>query len=213
MFKFTTFLPSYFIIILKGDHLLDTQLHQNGTSGQPGSVSEDSPSDNPGRKRPVYPFLLTFLIMFVLWILLSGRFDAFHLVLGVISCSIVAYFSGDLLFDSPKIRGLLGLWIRFIQYIPWLIYQIFLANLHLMYLTFHPRMMDLIDPQIFKFRSKLKSDLSLVTFANSITLTPGTITVRVSIDGDFSIHAIDKKSKEGLPGEMESRIGRVFGED
>ena len=165
------------------------------------------------KKIEIIPFLLTFIIMLGLWIVLSGRFDTFHLALGIVACSIIAYFSGDLLFDSPKIKGLFGSWVRFVQYIPWLIYQIFLANLHLMYLTFHPRMMDLIDPQIFKFRSKLKSDLSLVTFANSITLTPGTITVRVSIDGDFSIHAIDKKSKEGLPGEMESRIGRVFGED
>ena len=104
-------------------------------------------------------------------------------------------------------------WIRFIRYIPWLLYQIFLANLHVMVLTFHPKMMDLIDPKIIKFRSKLRSDLSLVTFANSITLTPGTITVYVSIDGGFSVHAIDKKSSEGLPGEMEARIAKAFGEE
>jgi len=150
--------------------------------------------------------------MFFLWILLSGKFDLFHLSLGIISCAIVAFFSGDLLFDSPKLAGLPTAWIRFVRYIPWLIYQIFLANLHLIYLSFHPRMMDLIDPQIFRFKSKLKSDLSLVTFANSITLTPGTITVYVSLDGDFSVHAIDRQSMEPLPGEMEERIARAFGE-
>lgn len=91
-------------------------------------------------------------------------------------------------------------------------YQIFLANLHVLYLTFHPKMMDLIDPRIIKFRSKLQGDLSRVTFANSITLTPGTITVYVTLDGNFSVHAIDKKSREGLPGEMEKRIARAFGE-
>jgi len=163
-------------------------------------------------KKRIYPFLLTFLIMFGLWILLSGRFDIFHLSLGVISCLIVAFFSGDLLFPELKTKGLLRSWVRFIKYIPWLLYQIFVANLHLMYLTFHPRMMELIDPKIVKFKSRLKGDLSLVTFANSITLTPGTITVYVSIDGDFKVHAIDKKSSEGLPGEMEDRIIRVFGE-
>lgn len=151
--------------------------------------------------------------MFALWVLLSGKFDSFHLSLGLISCAGVAYFSGDLLFPSRRIRGFPGLWIRFVRYIPWLIYQIFLANLHLIYLSFHPRMMDLIDPKIIKFRSKLQSDISLVTFANSITLTPGTITVYVSIDGDFSVHAIDEKSREGLPGEMEARIARAFGEE
>jgi multicomponent Na+:H+ antiporter subunit E len=150
--------------------------------------------------------------MFFLWVLLSGKFDSFHLSLGVISCALVAFFSGDLLFPSPILKGLRRSWWRFILYTPWLIYQIFLANLHVMYLTFHPKMMDLIDPKIFRFKSRLKGDLSLVTFANSITLTPGTITVYVTIDGEFSVHAIDQKSKEGLPGEMEIRIARVFGE-
>jgi multicomponent Na+:H+ antiporter subunit E len=174
---------------------------------------------NPSRpsrdRKRVTPFLLTFFIMFVLWILLSGKFDAFHLTLGIISCSIVAYFSADLLFETPsiKVTRLAGSWIRFVRYVPWLLYQIFLANLHLLYLSFHPKMMDLIDPKIIKFRSKLRGDLSRVTFANSITLTPGTITVYVSLDGNFSVHAIDKKSREGLPGEMEARIARAFGEE
>ncbi|HBF42583.1 MAG TPA: protein MnhE [Desulfobacteraceae bacterium] len=150
--------------------------------------------------------------MFVLWVVLSGRFDAFHLSLGIISCLIVAYFSSDLLFKSPNVKMLPGLWIRFALYVPWLLYQIFLANLHLLYLAFHPRMMDLIDPKIIKFRSKLKSDLALVTFANSITLTPGTITVYLSIDGDFKVHAIDKASGDPLPGDMEARIAKAFGE-
>ncbi len=163
-------------------------------------------------QRRFYPFLLTFLIMFIFWILLSGKFDLFHLSLGIISCFIVAFFSGDLLFPELKTKGLLRSWIRFIRYIPWLLYQIFLANLNLLYLTFHPRMMDLIDPRIIKFKSRLQNDLSLVTFANSITLTPGTITVYTSIDGDFKVHAIDKRSREGLPGEMENRIVKVFGE-
>ena len=151
--------------------------------------------------------------MLVVWILLSGKFDAFHLSLGVISCALVSYFSGDLLFKNAEIRDFPASWFRFARYIPWLIYQIFLANLHVLYLTFHPRMMDLIDPQIFKFKSRLRDDLSLVTFANSITLTPGTITVYVSIDGEFSVHAIDTKSKEGLPGEMEAKVAKVFGEE
>jgi multicomponent Na+:H+ antiporter subunit E len=51
-----------------------------------------------------------------------------------------------------------------------------------------------------------------VTFANSITLTPGTITIDVSIDGDFKVHAIDKASADPLPGEMEANIAKAFGE-
>jgi multicomponent Na+:H+ antiporter subunit E len=150
--------------------------------------------------------------MFLVWVLLSGRFDAFHLILGVLSSGLVAFFSGDLLFPSGVARGLLVSGIGFIAYLPWLLYQVFLANLYVMYMALHPRMMDLLDPQIVRFQSKLRSDLSLVTFANSITLTPGTITVYVSMDGEFKVHAIDKKSGDALPGEMEERIAKAFGE-
>jgi multicomponent Na+:H+ antiporter subunit E len=150
--------------------------------------------------------------MFGLWVLLSGRFDSFHLTLGLISCAIVSYLSSDLLFSAPRPRGLLSQWSRFIRYIPWLMVEIIKANLHVTYLVFHPRMMELIDPRIIKFRSKLKSDLALVTFANSITLTPGTITVDISIDGDFKVHAIDKASGDPLPGAMEANIAKAFGE-
>ena len=170
----------------------------------------------PPRSRPkknIFSFLLTFLIMAAIWVLLSGKFDAFHLSLGMISCLIVAYFSVDLLFESPQIMRLPGTWLRFIRYVPWLLYQIFLANLHVLYLTFHPRMHDLINPKIINFKSKLYSDISLVTFANSITLTPGTITVYVSGDGEFHVHAIDDQSAQGLPGEMEARVAKAFGEE
>ncbi|MCK4728775.1 MAG: Na+/H+ antiporter subunit E [Desulfobacterales bacterium] len=150
--------------------------------------------------------------MLVLWVLLSGKFDPFHMSMGLISCAIVSFLSADLLFPSPKIEGLISQWVRFGIYIPWLMLEIIKANLHVTYLVFHPRMMDLIDPQIVKFRSKLKGDMALVTFANSITLTPGTITVDISLDGDFKVHAIDKASGEPLPGEMEARVAKTFGE-
>jgi len=193
---------------------LDVQDQRNQKTESLHDKKGARPSRSSRARKRVMPFLLTFFIMFVLWILLSGKFDAFHLTLGLISCSIVAYFSADLLFETPsiKVTRLTGSWIRFARYIPWLLYQVFLANLHVLYLSFHPKMMDLIDPKIIKFRSKLQGDLSRVTFANSITLTPGTITVYVSLDGNFSVHTIDKKSQEGLPGEMEARIARVFGE-
>ncbi len=45
-------------------------------------------------------FAITFLILFPFWLVLSGRFDPFHLSLGIISCGIVALFSGDLLISS-----------------------------------------------------------------------------------------------------------------
>jgi len=193
---------------------LDKEAREN--SGPEGTVegNEDlsSVEDPQDRRLFIYPFVVTFIIMFGIWVVLSGKFDAFHLSLGLISCGIVAYLSSDLLFSSPRIKGLLPQWARFARYIPWLMLQIIKANLHVTYLVFHPRMMELIDPRIIKFRSKLQSDLALVTFANSITLTPGTITVDVSIDGNFKVHAIDKASGDPLPGAMEANIAKAFRE-
>ncbi len=187
--------------------------NQEGSGVATPADNVDSPSVEIARDKRFlfYPFFLTFVIMAGTWILLSGKFDSFHLSLGVICCAIVAYLSHDLLFPA-KPKGLLSQWVRFVRYIPWLVVEIAKASLHVTYLVFHPRMMELIDPEIVKFRSKLQGDLALVTFANSITLTPGTITVYVSVDGDFKVHAIDKASGDPLPGEMERRISKAFGE-
>ncbi len=73
-------------------------------------------------------------------------------------------------------------------------------------------MIELINPKMIEFKSRLKSDVSRTTFANSITLTPGTITVYTGVMGKFVVHCIDDKSGEGLPGEMEKKIAKVFDE-
>ena len=146
------------------------------------------------------------------WVIFSGKFDSFHLTLGFISCLLVAFLSGDHLFPSGITFDFLSFWLRFAAYLPWLLYQVFLANLRVLYLAFHPRMMELIDPQIIEFDSPLKSDIALTTFANSITLTPGTITVDVNVMGHFAVHCIDKVSGQSLPGEMEQKIISVFKE-
>ena len=191
---------------------MDTVNHPTGRNDRPQSTPPHDASLPDHPKRFGARFFLTFLVMFTIWIVFSGKFDGFHLILGVISCAIVALLSADLLFLSSINRGLPVLWLRFIGYLPWLLYQIFRANLHVMYLVFHPRMMELIDPQIIEFNSELTSDVARTTFANSITLTPGTITVNVTALGKFSVHCIDTESGLPLPGEMEARIAKVFGE-
>ena len=157
-------------------------------------------------------FFLAFLLTFSIWLLLSGRFDAFHIVLGMISCTVISLTSGRMLFGDMEPRHLLTVAPRFMLYIPWLLYQVLLANIHVVKLVFHPRMMELIDPHIIKFRSRLKDDMALATFANSITLTPGTITVYATDFGDFEVHAIDAHSGGALPGDMEQRIAKIFEE-
>lgn len=150
--------------------------------------------------------------MFMFWILLSGFFDKMHLSLGIICSAIVAFFSHDLLIGSVvSVNKALKKAVNFIIYIPWIIYQIVLANIDVAYRVLHPKMP--IDPKIITFKTKLISDLSLTTLANSITLTPGTITVDIK-DGVYYVHAVATKPADDLlSGEMENRVANVYMED
>jgi multicomponent Na+:H+ antiporter subunit E len=156
-------------------------------------------------------FLATFTLLFAFWMILSGFFDLFHLSLGVICCALVSYASHDLLFTESNLRKRHITGKNFVFYIPWLIYQIYLANVHVVYLVWHPKMP--IDPKIIRFKTKWQGDLVLVTMANSITLTPGTITLDIR-DGEYYVHALSKKVADDLlGGEMQDRVGRIYGEE
>jgi multicomponent Na+:H+ antiporter subunit E len=155
--------------------------------------------------------LATFTLLFAFWALLSGFFDLFHLSLGAICSAILAYTSHDLLFTETNLRRRHLTGKNFVLYLPWLMYQIYLANLHVVYLVWHAKMP--IHPEIIRFKTKWKGDLVLVTMANSITLTPGTITLDIR-NGEFYVHALSKKVADDLlGGEMQDRVGRVFGEE
>jgi hypothetical protein len=67
---------------------------------------EETPSKTFRTKRFGATFILSFVILFILWIIFSGRFDGFHITLGLISSAIVAAFSGDLMFTSRESRGI-----------------------------------------------------------------------------------------------------------
>ena len=151
--------------------------------------------------------LAGFLILFAFWVVTSGLFDPLHLGLGLLCAALVAVFSSDLLLPETIGAGtLLKTW-RFLRYIPWLLYQVVLANFHVVYLVMFP---GKIRPRIVHFTTGLTSDLARVTLANSITLTPGTITM--DIDGrEFYVHALsDKAARALLTGHMERRIAHVF---
>ena len=177
-------------------------------------TSNQSPQQNsaPEKEFAFFSFLITFVLMLVTWVVLSGKFDTLLLSLGVISSGIVAWFFHDLLF--PGVTGShIRIFLRFSVYIPWLILEIIKANFHLLKIVFHPRMADLIDPHVTTFKTDLKSDLAIATLANSITLTPGTITVTASSEGVFRVHAIDKPSADALPGTMLEKVADIFGEE
>ena len=160
--------------------------------------------------------VLMFLLMMLLWVLMSGKFDLFHLTLGGISSAIVAWTSTDLLFqDKSKSLGarLVEAW-RFLLYAVWLVWEIMRANFHVIYLSFSPKpIREILSPHIFNFKTTLKTDFARFVLANSITLTPGTVTIRVHKDV-FYVHAITVKAAGDLASsaisEMERRVAWVF---
>lgn len=164
----------------------------------------------PTTKRNLYRGVV-FGLLFVTWMIFSGLFDAFHLTLGVISCGIVTWMSSDLFFEDRtiplgrRIRQGIGLG----GYCFWLLWQIVLSNLHLFRLAFASK--EALQPHIVRYETKLKTDFEKYLLANSITLTPGTVTIKIMGD-TFYIHAISDIAAEGLDGEMERRIARIFAE-
>ncbi len=159
-------------------------------------------------RSPLYSALI-FGVLMVIWVVFSGFLDSFHLSLGLISCGIVTWLSSGLLFDdqSIPIRRRAVQTVRFVSYMLWLTWQIVLSNIAVMKLAFAPR--SSLQPQIVRYRTPLKTDFEKFLLANSITLTPGTVTIKIL--GDiFYIHAIDDGAVAGLNGEMDRRIARIF---
>ena len=90
----------------------------------------------------MYPIAIFFLL-FLNWIILSGKFDVFHLGLGVISCLVVAWLSQDLLFKdrSKDLKERVREAWAFLRYLPWITWEVVKANLHVLKLAMTPRAM------------------------------------------------------------------------
>jgi len=142
-----------------------------------------------------------FMILFGFWFILSGKTDAFHLIMGLASTLFVTLVSRSLfVFSSPAGFQLNSMAIfvlvgRLFRYILWLMGEIIIANFQVAYLVLHPKMP--ISPRIVSFRKKFSHEVADLALANSITLTPGTITLDVEKD-QFIIHAISKEAAHGL---------------
>ncbi|RLB71771.1 MAG: Na(+)/H(+) antiporter subunit B [Deltaproteobacteria bacterium] len=153
-------------------------------------------------------FALTFTLLFLFWLLLSGHYDLFHISIGIFCCLLVSYSSSEFLFVHVGAGDSHLIILRLLTYVPWHLYQIIISNIYLAKLVFSP--ISRLNPHIIHYKTKLTNGLALVTYANSITLTPGTITIDLN-DDTFYVHAIDSEVADDLlTGEMENRIEKVF---
>tara|TARA_B100001057_G_scaffold229112_1_gene229375 strand:- start:319 stop:612 length:294 start_codon:yes stop_codon:yes gene_type:complete len=91
-----------------------------------------------------------------------------------------------------------------------MLYQIWLSNLHTLRLALSPNELPEVEPTLVRIKTNLKTDFGKWMLANSITLTPGTITIDIK-DDELLIHSLSRLTTEGVEGDgMERRIAAIF---
>ena len=147
--------------------------------------------------------------LFVLWLLLSGHYDSpLLLTLGVISSIAVVFIAQRMdVIDHECVP--LQVRFGFIGYLAWLTKEIILANIAVAKIILSPSLP--LGPLLFRVKTSQNTDVGRVIYANSITLTPGTVSVEVE-DGDIIVHAISGDlARDTANGEMDRRVTAVEG--
>lgn len=145
-------------------------------------------------------------ILYAFWLSLSGHYTPLLLTLGVVSCILVVYIAWRM--DVVDHEGLpLHIAGRLLLYIPWLLKEILVANIRVAGIILSPKLP--INPVMVRYRGSQQTDLGRALYANSITLTPGTITTGVSGDV-FEIHSLSwVDAASGEENEMDRRVTKV----
>ncbi|WP_072681252.1 Na+/H+ antiporter subunit E [Arcobacter sp. LA11] len=152
-----------------------------------------------------YYFILAFVLA-LFWFLLSGHTSILLLTLGLASIILVTWLVSRMdRNDNAPIRMLFS--IEFLSYLAWLVWQVLLTNIDVarrIWKTSLP-----IKPTCRKIKVSVKNPLIKTIYANSITLTPGTVTTEVGEDY-FIVHALNVEGLDELEeGEMERRLIRL----
>lgn len=143
-----------------------------------------------------------FILLYAFWLLLSGYVVAFLLASGA-GCALAAVLlSRRMGIIDHEGHPLHLSWYAFFTYWPWLIKEIILSAWDVSRRILHPRLP--ISPTLARFKPSQQSDLGLVIHANSITLTPGTISIDVSRD-EFLVHALTREGAAALAGSVMDR--------
>ncbi len=138
-----------------------------------------------------------FFLMFALWVLLNGRITAEIAILGVLICGAVYICAARA--TGLTVRRELQMWRRFphaVAYLVLLVWEVLKASVSVMALTLSPRAGE-VKPRMVRFHSPVDSEIGKVILANSITLTPGTITCGEA-GGQFYVHALDEQYAGGM---------------
>ncbi len=166
-------------------------------------------STRGGRLRLLKQRILAGVVLFGMWVLLSGKLEVFHLGVGVLSVWGALWMHAHMpqleLVDHPLLRP-----FRCITYLIWLLWQMVLSALHVAWVILR-RENSGLDPRLIAFKSPQPSLVQSVLFGNSITLTPGTLTLDLQ-DNRYLVHALtDETASDVLSGNMAKRVAYLSG--
>lgn len=149
-----------------------------------------SSNSKPGR---LSKYILTLISLFILWILLTSTLAWEELTAGLIFSAFIALF-GYSYFTEKRFSGItLKKIFYFLLYIPVFFWEMIKANFDVAYRVVHPKMP--IRPGIVQIKTNLKSDIAKLILGNSITLTPGTLTIEIVKD-NLLIHWINVRTED-----------------
>lgn len=159
--------------------------------------------------------VVLFIFAFLTWMGLTWPPDFQHAAIGIIVAIFIAYLTGDMFVNRPHIFSHPTRYFWFLYYVPVFIWECFKANIDVAYRVMHPFVP--IKPGIVKVKTKLKADTALTFLANSITLTPGTLSVDIDKEkGLIYVHWIYvenqdiEKATEMIVKKFERILTRVF---
>ena len=144
-----------------------------------------------------------FAFLYIFWLLLSGYFTAFLMIAGAGSALAVVWFAHRMdVIDAEGHPVHFG--PKALLYWPWLIKEIIKSGWSVSRIILSPKLP--ISPTMISFTPSQKTKVGLVIHANSITLTPGTITVQAGLT-EFLVHGITRESAEGvIDSKMDQRV-------
>jgi len=162
------------------------------------------------RKLLTMPAAGLLVILLAVWLFNSGHYTKLLVTLGVASCLFVLYLAvrmGVVDDESVPVRLL----PRAVVYIPWIAKEVAKANLDVARRILRPGKLD-VSPRIFEAETSQRTDLGRVLYANSITLTPGTVSIVVHGHA-ITVHAIAEEVADSLlEGEMDRKVTWFEGE-
>jgi len=127
--------------------------------------------------------IILFIIAILVWIGLTWSFDWRHILVGALVSLLVAILIGDLFVQRASHFMHPERYMWFAYYIPYFLWQCTKANIDVAYRVLHPMMP--VKPGIVKLKTSLKSETGLTFLANSITLTPGTMSVDIDNENGY----------------------------